>query len=155
MQDDYGLDALKEFVAADGLEIAMGFKNYNQIQQYWSTEDFYGCRTFQETMGRTQFHEIRSHRRTHPSSATNDASSTNQNDPWWFAHSLLRIFRKAAMSVASVTGALTLDEMGIPSRGKWGAISYMKSKPQKYSARLYGIVGWGYTYVVSMFQNST
>ena len=141
-----------EYEAADGLELAMSIENYNAIADYWASGAFLGCSTFQRTMARDRFFAIRSHRKIHPDGIADDDKLV---DPLWFSRSFFDAFRKRSADLATLQGTVALDEMTQPTRCQNRAVSYMKSKPDKYGIRFYGLVGWRYLYLYSVVDNGS
>jgi hypothetical protein len=144
---------MNELLAYVWLELGMSLVKYNSIRSYWASGAFLGHETFRETMYKNRFGEIRSCVRFEAKELYDPVNANN--DPLWFAQSLLDNFIRRSAELAVPVGISALDENTCATKARTRAKTYSPNKPAKYGIRFYAVVGHKYCYLTSMFDNRT
>ena len=118
-------DDLDTFFA---LEMAMGLRKNNNIQDYWSKKEFLGDDCFRKYQSRRVHLKIRSNVQTHPpSSCENDLLQSQ--DPLWHSQHILRKINSTCNFRGGFAGAGAHDEMSFMEKGRYSAKTCIPSKP--------------------------
>ncbi|KAJ8576893.1 hypothetical protein ON010_g2316 [Phytophthora cinnamomi] len=84
-----------------------------------------------------------------------DAFGNYGRDPLRHSRLLLEHFQRKFASIAVPIGVSILDEIGVCTKARTMAKSFMPLKPDKFAIRFYAIVGWRSLYVHSLWDNGT
>lgn len=76
-----------------------------------------------------------------------------RKDPLRHSRILLEHFQRKFASVAVPVGVSSIDEIGVRTKARTVAKSFMPLKPDKFAIRFYAVVGWQSLYVHSMWDN--
>jgi hypothetical protein len=76
-------------------------------------------------------------------------------DPLRHSRPLLEHFQRKFASFAVPFGVSSVDEIGVRTKARTRAKSFMPLKPDKFAIRFYAVVGWRSLYVHSMWDNGS
>ena len=127
------LAELKAFLAVN---IIMGMVRLPSLDQYWSTDDFFGNVGIKKVMPKNRFKELSSF--LHFNDATQEVARGNPGyDRLYKVRPVLNYVRQNCETSFSPTKNLSVDEGMIPFRGRLSFRQYMPAKPTKYGIKVW------------------
>ena len=126
----------------------------NSLRELWVDKPFSASSDFNQIMGRNRFLKIHSHLTFCMSDEGNDSrnefSSKILDDRLCSARSIMEQFWETSSKIAVPTEAMALDEAVRGTKARCVAVTFNKSKPDKYALRFYAVVGYMYQYYSSL-----
>lgn len=116
-----------------GLVFLMGLLKFPEIRLYWSQDPLYHHPIFGQTMCINRFKEILKYFHTF----NNLAIQHGNTDRLIKVRTLMEYFSTNFRAIYTPTQELSLDEGGMPWRGKLCFKVFQKNKPDKYGVKLY------------------